>query len=124
MVWVPGFGSGVFGKFDPEHGGVDRPIRFPTTINQIPYALNVAPDGMVWVCGTGNDTLYRFNPGDGVSRRVFGCHARVSYTREIEFDKDGNIWTSNERAGAAHGERLQAPSSSWRFPTVSRNPVA
>ena len=61
MVWVPGFGSGVFGKFDPstEEWTV---YPLPNYQNQIPYALNVAPDGMVWVCGTGNDTLYRFNP--------------------------------------------------------------
>ena len=61
MVWVPGFGSGVFGKFDPtSEEWTTYPL--PDYLNQIPYALNVAPDGMVWICGTGNDTLYRFNP--------------------------------------------------------------
>ena len=92
MVWVPGFGSGVFGKFDPKtEKWTTYPL--PDYLNQIPYALNVAPDGMVWICGTGNDTLYRFNP-ETEYLVEFPLPFRVSYTREIEFDKDGNVWTS------------------------------
>ncbi len=92
MVWVPGFGSGVLGKFDPKtEKWTTYPL--PDYINQIPYALNVAPDGMVWICGTHNDTLYRFNP-ETEYLIEFPLPFRVSYTREIEFDKDGNVWTS------------------------------
>ncbi|MCP4903486.1 MAG: hypothetical protein GY910_00750, partial [bacterium] len=92
MVWVPGFGSGVFGKFDPKtEKWTTYPL--PDYLNQIPYALNVAPDGMVWICGTHNDTLYRFNP-ETEYLIEFPLPFRVSYTREIEFDKDGNVWTS------------------------------
>ena len=91
-VWVPGFGSGVFGKFDPKtEEWTTYPL--PDYLNQIPYALNVAPDGMVWICGTGNDTLYRFNP-ETEYLVEFPLPYRVSYTREIEFDKGGNVWTS------------------------------
>lgn len=92
MIWVPGFGSGVFGKFDPKtEKWTTYPL--PDYLNQIPYALNVAPDGMVWICGTGNDTLYRFNPKTEYLVE-FPLPFRVSYTREIEFDKEGNVWTS------------------------------
>ncbi len=92
MVWVPGFGSGVFGKFNPNtEKWTTYPL--PDYLNQIPYALNVAPDGMVWICGTHNDTLYRFNPKTEYLVE-FPLPFRVSYTREIEFDKDGNVWTS------------------------------
>lgn len=92
MVWVPGFGSGVFGKFDPTtEKWTTYPL--PNYLNQIPYALNVAPDGMVWICGTGNDTLYRFNP-ETEYLVEFPLPFRVSYTREIEFDDEGNVWTS------------------------------
>lgn len=92
MVWVPGFGSGVFGRFDPttEKWTV---YPLPNYQNQIPYALNVAPDGMVWICGTGNDTLHRFNPETEVLV-TFPLPFRASYTREIEFDAEGNVWTS------------------------------
>ena len=92
IIWVPGFGSGVFGKFDPKtEKWTTYPL--PDYLNQIPYALNVAPDGMVWICGTGNDTLYRFNPKTQYLVE-FPLPFRVSYTREIEFDKEGNVWTS------------------------------
>jgi len=102
MVWVPGFGSGVFGKFDPntEYWTV---YELPDAENQIPYALNVAKDGIVWICGTGNDTINRFDP---VSETLveFRLPTRVSYTREIEFDDNGNVWTSTS-GPARHMER-------------------
>ncbi|MDP5004312.1 MAG: PQQ-binding-like beta-propeller repeat protein [Verrucomicrobiales bacterium] len=102
MVWVPGFGSGVFGKFDPntEEWTV---YPLPNYQNQIPYALNVAPDGMVWICGTGNDTLYRFNP-ETEYLVEFRLPTQVSYTREIEFDAEGNVWTSTSNAPVRHIE--------------------
>ncbi|MEM7010293.1 MAG: hypothetical protein AAF585_02315, partial [Verrucomicrobiota bacterium] len=92
VVWVPGFGSGVFGGFDPKTEEW-KVYPLPNYENQIPYALNVAPDGMVWVCGTGNDTLYRFNP-ETEYLVEFRLPTQVSYTREIEFDAEGNVWTS------------------------------
>ena len=51
MIWVPGFASGVFGKFDPD---TEKWLVYdlPDKDNQIPYALNVAPNGHVWICGT------------------------------------------------------------------------
>jgi len=102
-VWVPGFGSGVFGKFDPKtEEWTTYPL--PDYLNQIPYALNVAPDGMVWICGTGNDTLNRFNP-ETEYLVEFPLPFRVSYTREIEFDKDGNVWTSTS-GPARHMENV------------------
>jgi streptogramin lyase/outer membrane protein assembly factor BamB len=103
IVWVPGFGSGVFGKFDPKtEKWTTYPL--PDYLNQIPYALNVAPDGIVWICGTGNDTLYRFNP-ETEYLVEFPLPYRVSYTREIEFDKEGNVWTSTS-GPARHMENV------------------
>ena len=102
MVWVPGFGSGVFGKFNPdtEKWAV---YALPDSENQTPYALNVDKDGIVWICGTGNDTINRFDP---VSETLveYRLPMRVSYTREIEFDDEGNVWTSTS-GPARHMER-------------------
>jgi putative heme-binding domain-containing protein len=102
MVWVPGFGSGVFGKFDPyqEKWTV---YALPDAENQIPYALNVDSKGIVWICGTGNDTINRFDPKTETMVE-FRLPMRVSYTREIEFDDEGNIWTSTS-GPARHMER-------------------
>ncbi|XZE56529.1 virginiamycin B lyase family protein [Planctomycetaceae bacterium SH139] len=102
MVWAPGFGSGVFAKFNPdtEHWTV---YELPDAENQIPYALNVDKDGIVWVCGTGNDTINRFDPKTETLVE-YRLPTRVSYTREIEFDDDGNVWTSTS-GPARHMER-------------------
>ena len=102
MVWVPGFGSGVFAKFDPqsEYWTV---YELPDAENQIPYALNVDKDGIVWICGTGNDTINRFDP-QTETLVEFRLPTRVSYTREIEFDDDGNVWASTS-GPARHMER-------------------
>ncbi len=102
MVWVPGFGSGVFAKFNPntEEWTV---YELPDAENQIPYALNVDKKGIVWICGTGNDTINRFDPK--TEKLVeFRLPTRVSYTREIEFDDEGNVWTSTS-GPARHMER-------------------
>ncbi|MDG2224273.1 MAG: c-type cytochrome [Rubripirellula sp.] len=102
MVWVPGFGSGVFGKFDPNTESWTV-YDLPDAENQIPYALNVDAEGIVWICGTGNDTINRFDPK--IETLVeFRLPTRVSYTREIEFDDDGNVWTSTS-GPARHMER-------------------
>ena len=102
MVWVPGFGSGVFAKFDPntEYWTV---YELPDAENQIPYALNVDKDGIVWVCGTHNDTINRFDPKTETLVE-YRLPTRVSYTREIEFDDEGNVWTSTS-GPARHMER-------------------
>ncbi len=103
MVWVPGFGSGVFGKFDPKTEKW-KVYDLPDKTNRIPYALNVGPKGNIWICGTGSDSLLRFNPK--TEKLVeFRLPSRVTYTREIEFDEDGNIWTCNSNGPARHTER-------------------
>lgn len=104
IVWVPGFGSGVIGKFDPQtEEWTVYPL--PDQENQIPYALNVHPvSGDVWICGTGNDTIVRFDPETEIFSH-YPMPSRVTYTREIEFDADGNVWTSNSNVPIRHSER-------------------
>jgi len=49
---------------------------------------------VVWICGTNSDTLIRFEPT--VERfTVYPLPTRVTYTREIDFDSEGRVWTSN-----------------------------
>ena len=102
MIWVPGFGSGVFARFNPntEYWTV---YELPDAENQIPYALNVDRDGIVWICGTHNDTINRFDPKTETLIE-YRMPTRVSYTREIEFGDDGSVWTSTS-GPARHMER-------------------
>ena len=103
MVWVPGFGSGVFGSFNPKTEKW-KVYELPDADNQIPYALNIDPKGYVWICGTNSDSIHRFDPKTE-ERVEFRMPSRVTYTREIEFDEEGNLWTSNANAPARHSER-------------------
>ena len=103
LVWVPGFGSGVFGSFDPKTEKWDV-IELPDAMNRIPYALNIGPEGSIWITGTGSDSLMKYDPK---TRNMveFRMPSRVTYTREIEFGEDGTIWTCNSNGPTRHSER-------------------
>ena len=100
-LWIPGFSSGVLARFDPATGAFqtwDLPIE--PRGSETPYALNVdRRTDTVWVCGTQSDTLIRFVP---TTERftVYPLPTRVSYTREIDFDDRGAVWTSNSNLPA------------------------
>ncbi len=103
IVWVPGFGSGVLGRFDPATEQWTT-YALPDYDNQIPYALNIDARGIVWICGTGNDTIGRFDPK--TERLIeIPMPTRVTDTREIEFDEEGNVWTSSSNGPTRHNER-------------------
>lgn len=104
IVWVPGFGTGVLGKFDPKTEEWEL-IELPDGMNQIPYALSVdMKTNMVWICGTMNDTMLRFDPKtkEMVEYRM---PSRVTYTREVEFGDDGSVWVCNSNYPVRHTER-------------------
>jgi cysteine-rich repeat protein len=108
IVWVPGYGSGVLGRFDPAierwkvyplPTGLTGPPGFGTT--EMPYNLSAnRNDGFVWINGTNSDSMIRFDP-ETEHFTVYPMPTGASYTREIEFDADNNVWTctSNEPSG-------------------------
>ena len=53
----------------------------------------------VWICGTNSDTLIRFRP-ESQHFTVYPLPTRVTYTRELDFDAEGTVWTSNSNAPA------------------------
>ena len=104
MVWVPGCGSGVFAKFDPETEKWTV-YDLPDKENQFPYALNVHPQtGDIWICGTTNDSMFRFIPKTE-ELIEYPMPSRVTYTREIEFGDDGSVWVCNSNWPNRHTER-------------------
>jgi len=108
IIWVPGYGSGVVGRFDPVierwkvfpmPTGIAGPPGFGTS--ETPYNLYAnRQDGYVWINGSNSDTLVRLDP-ETERFTVFPLPTRASFTREIEFDADNNPWTctSNEPPG-------------------------
>ena len=64
----------------------------------------------IWICGTNSDSLIRFRPMDAATGSaatpermraaftVYPLPTRVTYTREIDFDAEGRVWTSNSNS--------------------------
>lgn len=102
-VWVPGWASGDIASFD-EKTEEWKVYKLPHGPNSMPYALNVHPQsGEVWVCGTGSDSMIRFDP-ETETFTEYRMPTRVTYTREIEFDEQGNVWTCNSNYPVRHIE--------------------
>jgi streptogramin lyase len=93
-LWIPGFSAGLIARYAPATREF-KTWKLPIDGVETPYALNVdRRTDTVWVCGTNSDTLMSFEPG---SERftVYPLPTRVTYTREIDFDDAGGVWTSN-----------------------------
>jgi cysteine-rich repeat protein len=112
IVWVPGYASGVLGRFDPAierwkvyplPTGIQGPPGMGTS--ETPYSLNAnRMNGEVWINGSNSDTLIRFDPASE-QFTAFPLPTRASFTREIEFDSDNNVWTCTSNEPPGPGER-------------------
>jgi streptogramin lyase len=95
-LWIPGFSAGLVSRFDPatrEFRSWQIPIE--PLGSETPYALHVNHEtDDVWICGTNSDTLIRFRPATQAFT-IYPLPTRVTYTREIDFDAQGRVWTSN-----------------------------
>jgi streptogramin lyase len=96
QLWIPSFSRGELARFDPTTRSFESwPIPIEPLGSETPYALHVRrSDDSVWICGTNSDTLIRFDPGDE-RFTIYPLPSRVTYTREIDFDAQGRVWTSN-----------------------------
>lgn len=92
-IWVPFYGPSRLGVFDP---GTEewKLYRYPGPAEgELPYALNVHPGtGHVWVTGSNSDSVLRFDP-EREEFTVYPLPTPNSFTRDIVFDDDGNVWT-------------------------------
>lgn len=95
-LWIPAFSAGAVARFDPQTREFESwPLPIEPMGSETPYALNVNPDdGSVWICGTNSDTLIRFEP-ETEEFTVYPLPTQVTYSREIDFDDEGRVWTSN-----------------------------
>jgi len=100
-LWIPGFSAGLIARYDPAKGEF-KTFTLPTGAADTPYALNVdRRTDTVWICGTASDTLMSFDPRSE-HFTVYPFPVQATFTREIDFDKDGGIWTSNSSFPASH----------------------
>ncbi len=107
-LWIPGFSSGLVSRFDPESRTFESwAIPIEPRGTETPYALHVERStDTVWICGTNSDTLIRFDPATE-DFLVYPLPTRVTYTREIDFDAQGRVWTSNSNTPTWQIERGQ-----------------
>lgn len=100
-LWIPGFSSGLLARFDPatrEFKTWEIPIE--PRGSETPYALNIDRErDLVWICGTNSDSLIRFDPRTE-RFTVYPLPTRVTYTRELDFDREGRVWASNSNLPA------------------------
>ncbi len=93
ILWVPSYSDGKFYRYQPSKGQFTE-YTLPTGKGDLAYALAIDPrDDSVWLCGTNSDSIIHFNPEDE-SFKVYQLPTKVSFTREIEVDHQGNVWTS------------------------------
>lgn len=104
-LWIPSYSEATLNHYDHDKGewkSWELPIE--PVGSETPYALFIdkATDN-VWICGTQSDTMLRFDPATE-KFTVYPMPNRVTYTREIDFDGQGNMWTSHSNGPAWHVE--------------------
>ncbi len=91
--WIAGFSSGLIARYNVAAGNFDRwplPVRSET-----PYSLNVDRErNLVWVNGNQSDTILRFDIASE-SWKIYPLSRYRSFTRDIEIDDEGSVFTSN-----------------------------
>jgi len=95
-LWIPSFSESLLAHYDVTTGDFRTwAIPIEPLGTETPYALAVEPrTDHVWICGTNSDTMMRFDPVEEAFT-VYPLPTRVTYTREIDFDAAGRVWTSN-----------------------------
>ncbi len=100
-LWIPSFSASKLARFDPETREFEEWL-LPTEPrgSETPYALHVdRRSDTVWICGTASDSMIRFEPASERWTR-YPLPTRVTFTREVDFDAEGRIWTSNSNSPA------------------------
>jgi virginiamycin B lyase len=105
-LWVPSYAEGTINRFDTNTMQWQESYEIPVQPlgSEVPYAVFVDPKtDNVWITGTQSDTLIRFAP-ENKNWTIYPLPTMVTYTREIDMDEQGNVWTSNSNGPAWHVE--------------------
>ena len=95
-LWIPSFSESLLAHFDLETRAFRTwPLPVEPLGSDTPYALAIDHQtDAVWICGTNSDTMIRFEP-ETEHFTVYPLPTRVTFTREVDFDAQGRVWTSN-----------------------------
>lgn len=105
-LWVPSYAEGTINRFDTRTMEWKESLDIPIAPigSEVPYALFVDPaTDHVWITGTQSDTMIRYEPRSD-NWTIYPLPTLVTYTRELDMDGAGNVWTSHSSGPAWHVE--------------------
>jgi virginiamycin B lyase len=105
-LWVPSYSEGTINRFDTNTMEWKESLAIPLEPigSEVPYAVFVDPKtDHVWITGTQSDTLIRFEP-ENSNWTIYPLPTLVTYTRELDMDDNGDVWTSHSSGPAWHVE--------------------
>jgi virginiamycin B lyase len=105
-LWVPSYAEGTINRFDTKTMEWKESYGIPVAPkgSEVPYAVFVDPKtDDVWITGTQSDSLIRFAPGSE-QWTIYPLPTLVTYTRELDMDDQGDVWTSHSSGPAWHVE--------------------
>ncbi|MFT4518397.1 MAG: virginiamycin B lyase [Halioglobus sp.] len=105
-LWVPSYAEGTINRYDTKAMAwrESYDIQVEPLGSEVPYAVFVdQKTDHVWITGTQSDTMIRFKP-QSENWSVYPLPTLVTYTRELDMDADGNVWTSHSSSPAWHVE--------------------
>jgi virginiamycin B lyase len=117
LLWIPSYNSGKFYRFNPADNSF-KEFTVPTGSGDMVYALAIDPrDDSVWLCGTNSDSIIHFDPVTA-EFAVYQLPTRVSFTRELEVDIQGNVWTSTSNMPFYQVEGMRGKIVRLSFPAA------
>jgi virginiamycin B lyase len=107
-LWIVSFGESKIAKYNPKTSQFllyDLPVS--PKGSETPYSLNVDKKrNVVWVNGNQSDALYGFDVKTE-KWKIIPYPRRVTFTRDVEIDEDGTMYTSNSNFPSWHVEGAQ-----------------
>jgi streptogramin lyase len=92
-VWIVAFQDSQLVRYNPktkQFTHFDMPVA-----NELPYSLNVDREkGVVWVNGNQSDTIFSFDIATE-QWMIFPLPRKRTFTRDIEFEANGDVFTTN-----------------------------
>ena len=107
-LWIVSFGESLLARYNPKTAKFsmfDLPVK--PKGSETPYALNVDKKrNVVWVNGNQSDALYGFDIKTETWKFI-PYPKRTTFTRDVEIDEDGTLYTSNSNFPSWHVEGEQ-----------------
>jgi virginiamycin B lyase len=99
-VYYTDYARGMLGRLNPQTRKVEE-FPSPGGAESQPYAITVAPNGVVWYCETGNDTknmLVRFDPATA-AMRAWPIPSGGGTVRHMVAAGNGDLWLAESGVG-------------------------